>query len=300
MDGATDVPQGATVAAASWLRDGDVVATIDLRAGLELSERTGFGALAFRPPAHTEAAGPAIVVGDNRDSIYHLLQLPAPPGPPVSAAVFEVVRDDLRLTLHGLTLIEPGAEPRSLWIPPLTPSGGERELLSGAFDPGDRIALHTRVQLAAGPDDALTILQRRDPGYRFRPVIEAADWAPGLSSSLLGAAGPSPATAVLISETATRLVIRTESAEAGILVIRDAYDPGWKAYVDALEAPVLPADLASRGVPVPPGSHEVVLEYDPPALRLGAVISASTLVLLSLLGLTLWRWSGLARLIRRN
>ncbi len=300
MDGGTDVRQGTTVATLSWLRDGTVVATTELRAGLEVSERTGFGALGFRRPAHSQVDGPVIVVGDNRDSLYHFLQMDAPYALPVDAAVFAVVPDGPRLTLHGLALVEQDGHPRPLWIPPLAASGGEGDLLFGVFDPGDRIRLYTRAQLATGPDDALTILQRRDPGYSLRPVVEAGDWAPGLAHSLLGATDPSPSSAILTSEKATRLVVRTDSAEPGMLVIRDAYDHGWKAYVDGIEAPVLPADLASRGVPVPAGSHGVILEYDPPALRLGAIISAATLSLLILLSLTLWRWPDLVRLLRRN
>ncbi len=300
MDGGTDVPQGTAVATVSWMHDGNVVTTTELRAGLEVSERIGFGALAFRSPAHSEAAGPAIVVGCSRDNLYHRVQFTAPPDLPVDAAVFQVVLDGPRLTLHGLALVEQDRESRPLWIPPLVTSGGDRELLFGTFDPGDRIQLYTRVQLATGPDDALAILQRRDPGYRFRPVVEAGDWAPGFAPSLLGATNPSPSTAVLTGEAATRLVVRTDSAEPGVLVIRDAYDRGWRAYVDGVEAPVLPADLASRGVPVPAGTHEVVLEYDPPALRLGAFISAVTLALLTLLGLSLWRWPDLTRLVRRT
>ncbi len=300
MDGGTDVLQGTTVATLSWLRDENVVATTELRAGLEVSERTGFGALAFRAPTHSEAAGPTIVVGDNRDSLYPLVQIAAPSDLPVDAAVFQVVRDGPRLTLHGLALVEQDSEPRPLWIPSLATSGDDRELLFGTFDPGARIQLYTRVQLATGPDNALAILHRRDPGYRFRPVVEAGDWAPGLAPSLLGGTDPSPSSALLTGETATRLVVRTDSAAPGMLVIRDAYDRGWKARVDGIEAPVLPADLASRGVPVPAGSHEVILEYDPPALRLGAIISAATLALLTLLGLFLWRWPDLPRLLHRN
>ena len=300
MDGGTDIPQGAPVATVSWLRDGALVATTGLRAGVDVSERTGFGALGFRQPAHDEAVGPEIVVGDNRDSIYHLVQLAAPPGLPVDAAVFEVISDGVQVSLHGLSLVEQDAEPRRLWIPPLEPTGGERGLLVGTFDPGDRVTLHTRVQLAAGPDDALAILQRRDPGYSFRPVIEAGDWGPGLARSLLDATIPSPASAFLTQESATKLVVRTVATEAGMLVVRDAYDQGWKAYVDGLEVPVLPADLAVRGIPVPAGAHEVVLEYAPPALRLGAAISGASLVLLSIFGLITWRWHYFARLVGRN
>ena len=82
MDGGTDVPQGTAVATVSWMHDGNVVTTTELRAGLEVSERIGFGALAFRSPAHSEAAGPAIVVGCSRDNLYHRVQFTAPARPP--------------------------------------------------------------------------------------------------------------------------------------------------------------------------------------------------------------------------
>ncbi len=298
LQGATDVPQGVTVARVAWLRDATVLGTRELKAGEDVSERTGFGALAFRTPAHSESPGPSVVVGNNRDSLYHLVTVDISPDANPDLLLFEVVHPDIRLNIHGLTVEGSGGRPSGVWIPQLQPAGGERELLVGQFDPGERVALFTRAVLAAGPEDALAILQRRDPGYPSRPVIEAGDFAPGLPAALLAGTPGTPGTATLIDDGALRLIITTDAPEPGILVVRDAYHDGWKAYVDGTEAAVLPADLGSRAVSVPAGHHQVVFEYDPPAVRLGALISAATLILVLFAGLILWRGPALARRFR--
>ncbi|MDP6508501.1 MAG: YfhO family protein [Chloroflexota bacterium] len=298
LEGATDIPGGITVATVGWLRSGELLGARELKAGEDVSERTGFGALAFRTPAHSEAPGPSVVVGNNRDSLYHLVAIDIPPDPEPDHLVLRAVHPDVRLGIHGLTLVDTAGRSAAAWIPQLRPAAGERELLVGQFDPGERVALFIRADLATDPEDALAILQRRDPGYPSRPVIEAGDFAPGLPASLLAGTPGTPGTATLIEDSPLRLTIATESPEAGILVVRDAYDDGWKAYVDGVETAVLPADLASRAVSVPAGRHEVVLEYDPPAVRLGAMISAATLVLVLIAGLILWRGPALARRLR--
>ena len=40
-----------------------------------------------------------------------------------------------------------------------------------------------------------------------------------------------------------------------ILVLSDAYDTGWKVYIDSRESTILQADFALRGVSVPPGRY---------------------------------------------
>lgn len=44
--------------------------------------------------------------------------------------------------------------------------------------------------------------------------------------------------------------------------------PGWRARVDGLAAPVLTADGAFLGVPVPLGDHHVTLTYEKPVIAL--------------------------------
>jgi uncharacterized membrane protein YfhO len=63
-------------------------------------------------------------------------------------------------------------------------------------------------------------------------------------------------------------------------VLHDAFARGWRAAVDNRDVPVLPVNILSRGVVVPPGRHRIELTYVPPGLIAGATISAIGLIVL--------------------
>lgn len=60
----------------------------------------------------------------------------------------------------------------------------------------------------------------------------------------------------------------------GIVVVSEAYDPGWHAEVDGRPGPVYPCDLALMAIPVPGGSHRVTLHYRPRLWPLAVVLSS--------------------------
>jgi hypothetical protein len=68
-----------------------------------------------------------------------------------------------------------------------------------------------------------------------------------------------------------RVVLRTRGRRAGVVVLTDAYDPGWEATLDARPVPLLRANVAFRGVAVPPGEHVIEMRYRPATLRWGAL-----------------------------
>ncbi len=89
-----------------------------------------------------------------------------------------------------------------------------------------------------------------------------------------------------------RIEIAADLAAPGLLVISDAYDPGWTAEVIAIDpatadeslsdsnaagqrVPVLRSNRVMRGIPLPAGSHRVILRYQPTSLYTGAAISAA-------------------------
>jgi hypothetical protein len=51
------------------------------------------------------------------------------------------------------------------------------------------------------------------------------------------------------------------SASKRFLVLNEMWDPGWTAFVDGHEAPVYATNVVMRGVLVPEGASEVVLQY---------------------------------------
>lgn len=73
-------------------------------------------------------------------------------------------------------------------------------------------------------------------------------------------------------ETAFR--IRYRSAAQSLLRIGIPFYPGWRASIGGRDYPVVPVDYALSGVIVPPGEHDIVLEFHTPGFRVGAWLSA--------------------------
>ena len=65
-----------------------------------------------------------------------------------------------------------------------------------------------------------------------------------------------------------------------VLSVNMLYNKGWKAYIDGAEAPVYKANGLFLGVPVSAGSHKRKLEFTPPYLKEGCIISAVSVVCL--------------------
>lgn len=88
-----------------------------------------------------------------------------------------------------------------------------------------------------------------------------------------------------------RVVVRTESDAPALLVVTDAFYPGWRAALDGEETRLYQANGLFRGVFVPAGGHEVVLSFEPVAWRYGRVISLVALTGLLIAALLLVRLS---------
>ena len=80
-----------------------------------------------------------------------------------------------------------------------------------------------------------------------------------------------------------RVVARTQADRNSVLVLTDAWYPGWSVTVDGKPADLLRVDHALRGVALSAGDHLVELRYRPRALMTGATVTA-----LSLLFLVAW------------
>jgi len=73
--------------------------------------------------------------------------------------------------------------------------------------------------------------------------------------------------------------IKAKMNEEGILVLADAYYPGWKAFVDGKESEILPANINQRALTLPKGNHLVKFTFAPTSFKLGAIISLLTTVI---------------------
>ena len=94
-------------------------------------------------------------------------------------------------------------------------------------------------------------------------------------------AGESPGRAEISSYKDEKVVLRTQSRAAGLLVLTDSWYPGWKATVDGKPAPIHRVDYLIRGVPVPAGAHRVEFRYQPASWRRGWIISLVALLVIA-------------------
>jgi len=75
-----------------------------------------------------------------------------------------------------------------------------------------------------------------------------------------------------------RVVARTQSDVASVLVLSDAWFPGWEVRVDGKRVPLLRVDHALRAVALPAGSHAVEFDFRPPLVAQGGAVTGLTLL----------------------
>ena len=70
------------------------------------------------------------------------------------------------------------------------------------------------------------------------------------------------------------MVLTTRGPEPGVVVLTDAWFPGWQATLDGSPVRLRRANFALRGVVVPAGEHRIEMRYRPRPLRAGFAFAA--------------------------
>lgn len=91
------------------------------------------------------------------------------------------------------------------------------------------------------------------------------------------AAAPTRGDTAMIRRAPEHVRLRTRGPEPAVVVVTDAFFPGWEARVDGAPAKLLRANFALRGVAVPAGEHEVEMRYRPAPFRVGLALSGLAL-----------------------
>jgi hypothetical protein len=89
--------------------------------------------------------------------------------------------------------------------------------------------------------------------------------------------------AKILEYSANKVVIETDSALPGVLILSDAHAPGWSASVDSKSESILKVNGFIRGVFVDSGPHTVLLTYSPPGFKTGVKLFAAAVVIATLL-----------------
>jgi hypothetical protein len=107
----------------------------------------------------------------------------------------------------------------------------------------------------------------------------------GEDGAVVVEASTAPATApgrvLAVERRAERVRIEAEADGDALLVVNDAFWPGWKATLDGREVPILAADVLVRAVRWPSGRHVLEMHYAPREVTLGLGLSALGVALLA-------------------
>jgi len=139
-----------------------------------------------------------------------------------------------------------------------------------------RAYLSRRPESFAAPMPMLPLLEREEFLDGTVDGIESPN--PSLPPS------PAEAYATLVDYRPETVRVEVETLQAAVLILTDAYEPGWTARIDGGEAlQIFRANGLVRAVMVPPGRSQVLFHYETPWLRFGAWCSGLGLLLTVLL-----------------
>jgi len=157
---------------------------------------------------------------------------------------------------NGLRVYENSrALPRAMYVPRIE-----------VVRPPDTLLL----RLANGIDDLSRVtLVENDPPSGFRGVPPYAGHG----------------SARFVTNEPEHLVLDVDASEHGFLFLSDHNFPGWEATVNSAAVPIQQANFLFRLIEVPAGASRVELRYRPRSLQTGAMVSALTVVLVSIIGL---------------
>jgi len=110
----------------------------------------------------------------------------------------------------------------------------------------------------------------------YASTVLLADGAPDGRSAIPAnpSRGADSGRAEVITSHNDAVVVRVATDRPAYLVTSDAYWPGWRAYLDGREVPLLRANVTGRAIAlVDPGVHQVEFRFEPPGFATGLLLS---------------------------
>jgi hypothetical protein len=168
-------------------------------------------------------------------------------------------------------------------LPGLTLHDSDQLVIQQVLNPLPRAYYVPNLHVARDPADALARLVADEFDPRREVVI--INLYNDLPAGPASAPNPLLDTPVEVEDRWSGTVrLRLEAPGAGFVVLTDTFYPGWQATVNGVPAPIFPANIAFRAVPVKAGAQEVTFDYRPQTFTFGLWTSISAwLIMLGIL-----------------
>jgi hypothetical protein len=149
-----------------------------------------------------------------------------------------------------------------------------------------------KAELVRDDTAALAVMQDASFDPSAKAVLNGNTSSCGVSDSVLvGGTDQDSQVDRLRSEGASiteyrpeRVSIEANLSEPGVLLLTDAWYPGWQATVDGEPVTICRANLLFRAIALGPGQHRVVVTFRPLGHRVGCAVSSMGLLLLVIVG----------------
>lgn len=138
------------------------------------------------------------------------------------------------------------------------------------------------------PDAATSVAAMREEEFDPRATaVLVGSPSPFVVGDSSPSAGDESPTTNITRYAPERIVVETNSQTDSLLLLTEAFYPGWQATVDGATTQIYQADGYFQGVFVPAGSHEVQFVFAPQSVVYGRVLSLVALVIWVMLILVL-------------
>ncbi len=127
------------------------------------------------------------------------------------------------------------------------------------------------------------------PAMPMRALLQRHEFLSAQVDGIEGAPVALPSSSVvghasIVEYRPERVLVDVEIPAPAVLVLADAFEPGWKASIDGGgELDIFRANGLVRAVLVPAGRNRIVFQYETPLLKVGAWLSMVGLVLVTVL-----------------
>ncbi len=136
------------------------------------------------------------------------------------------------------------------------------ELRKGVFEVSDvapAVAWVPRAELVDDPRAAIRALFGTRPGTAA--ILERPTLSPEEIAAASRASGAAAVAGKLVELRRNRVVATVDAPADGVVVVAEAYFPGWEAWVDGKPARIFPANGVFRGILVGAGAHRIEMRY---------------------------------------
>ena len=225
-------------------------------------------------------------VGDYREDLHGINESKLPMPKALRPALLKVTNlGQLEVNLRSVSLInEHNGNDRPIAASPSYRIGylGDLKVYENGLV-SDRIFSVGRARPAVDAREMLELMRADDFNPREEASVLADEWR------LYGFESDADRGSVEVTNFVPGRIDATyEGSTPALLVLTESYYPGWRAFIDGEEVPILLTNLMFQGIVSPAGEHRIEFRFEPDSVRIGQGISAASVILAALL-LTLGR-----------